>query len=1034
MANGKVVIDVELDDKQVVSGVANISNELAGIGEGLKNVGGDLTKKLTLPIMALAAGVVGVGTDFDTSMSKVEAISGATGAELQKLEATAREMGATTRYSASESADALGYMALAGWDTNQMISSLPGVLNLATAGELELAQASDILTDTMSMFGIEADDASRATDVFARAQADSNTSVQQLSEALTTAGPAASAAGNSIEDTAAILGIMANQGLKGSAAGTALNAMYRDLQAAAEDGTVAIGDHAVEVYDAEGNMRDMSDIMRDVEAATADMTDEQRNAAMAQIFQQQSLRGANMLLNEGTDNLFDFKDGLENSSGAAEEMAGIIDDNAAGSLKNLWSAVQEVGLAFWEIIEGPFRDFIDTVTEIVRWFGQLDDGIQVTIVVIAALLAAIGPVLVIFGTLLGVLPSIVKGFTLLMTGVKLLGGVFALLSGPVGIVIGILTALSVVFILLYDNVEWFRNIVNSVWSFVTSFISQQVSQIITWFNHFRDQGQNIFMAALNAIVATIASGLASGWVTFTGWFAQVLAGIAAWGANLVSSIVSWLAQFTANIASKLAEAASSFISWSTSVISSIIAWGANLVSSIVSALASFASSILSGLATAYSNFTSWISNTISSVVSFGSSLVSTIVSAISSFVSSIVSGLANALSAFTSFISSGISNIVSFGSSIVSTIASAIASFASSVASGLSTALSNITSFVSSGISSIINFASNIVSSIASGMASFTSAIASGASNALARITSFVSSGISAIVNFVSNLISNITSGMSSFTSAISSGASNALSALTSFVSSAISAVVRFASQLISNIVRAMTQFVSRIRSGGTQALSAMRSMLSNIISAGRSFISRMVTVGRDLVRGLVNGIKNMAGAAVNAAKNVVSSAIDGAKSLLGINSPSKVFMQFGEWTSEGLAIGIEDKEKDVVRSVDHVADEMEKAFKPELDTPEIDTADVKGLGRLKQGVQQGLDVTNRLRGADFSFGGLNPNVSASQIVEHKQSSDNAKLLQAIENLEMQVEVNNNVDERGITSMVNHRNAKDKIIKKMARR
>ena len=232
------------DFQSKMGSASDLMNQFSGttgdamqsVGSAVSGIGKQLTVGVTTPLVGLVAISAKLGVEFEQSMSKVEALSGATGTELKALEDTAREMGATTRYSASEAADALGFMALAGWDAEQMMSGLPAVLDLATSGALDLATASDIVTDMMSMFGYEAEEASRVSDIFAQAQAKSNTSVEQLNEALINAGPSAAAANQSLETTTAILGILGNNGIKGGEAGTLLNNMFNDLQKSAEGG------------------------------------------------------------------------------------------------------------------------------------------------------------------------------------------------------------------------------------------------------------------------------------------------------------------------------------------------------------------------------------------------------------------------------------------------------------------------------------------------------------------------------------------------------------------------------------------------------------------------------------------------------------------------------------------------------------------------------------------------------------------------------------------------------------------------------
>ena len=475
---------------------------------------------------------------------------------------------------------------------------------------------------------------------------------------------------------------------------------------------------------------------------------------------------------------------------------------------------------------------LEVTNAIIGWLAELFKTSPIVGMVVGAIttlfgiLMAIAPAFIMITTLL---KPLISGLFRLLTSSTMVNGIMwvlrgamVLLSGTVGVVIGVITALVAIFVILYQEVEWFRNVVNSVWTFVTTFIQERVALIIETFNQFREQGQGIFEALWNTIITIISEGLAQTYNSIIQWVANVIAAIVAWGIQLYSTVTSALTQFALSIAMKLIEAKN--------------------------------------------NFVTWIASTIASIVAFGASIISSIVSTMSSFVSSIISGTASALSAIASFIASGISSIVSFGASIVSTIISAMASFVSSIVSGTASALS--------------------------------------------AIASFVSSAISAIVSFVSQIVSNITSGMS--------------------------------------------QFVSAIVSGGANAVSAVVSMGSQIVSSITGFVGDMVSAGADLIRGLVNGIKSMAGAAVNAAKSVVGDAIAGAKNLLGINSPSRVFRSFGEYTMQGLEIGINRMANRAVGAVTDVARDMTNSFAPDLTT----TADIDGqIGNFNRELRSTVDA-----------------------------------------------------------------------------
>lgn len=310
--------------------------------------------------------VVEVGSRFEASMSKVEALSGATGAELEALSDKAKELGSSTQYSASEVADAFGYMSLAGWDTQSMLQGIDGVLNLAAASQMDLATASDMVTDYLSAFGLSASDASHMVDMLAYAQANSNTTTQQLGDAFGNCAANMNAAGQDMETTTAILEAFANQGIKGSEAGTKLSAIMRDITAKMKDGKIQIGDTAVAVTDANGNFRDLTDILLDVEAATDGMGTAEQSAALSATFTSRSVGGLNMILAEGVGNIAAYEQALRNSDGAAADMAATMQDNLGGKVTSFKSALEGLGIYIYNQIATPLGNAVDVVTRVIQ--------------------------------------------------------------------------------------------------------------------------------------------------------------------------------------------------------------------------------------------------------------------------------------------------------------------------------------------------------------------------------------------------------------------------------------------------------------------------------------------------------------------------------------------------------------------------------------------------------------------------------------------------------------------------------------------
>ena len=326
--------------------------------------------------------------------------------DMDELRQTAIQMGATTKFSASEAADAMGYMALAGWDNKQTIEALPGVLSLAAAANMDLAKASDIVTDTMTPFGMAASRAGEAADVFAYAQANSNTTVEGLGEAMKYAAPTADAFGMTLQDTAAAMGVLANAGIKGSQGGTTLNAMLRDMKKNAKNGAIAIGKTKVALTNADGSYRSYAAIIRDIDKATSSMTASQRDAALGAIFGDESLKGILATLKQGPDALDAMTEGMYACGGAAEDMAATMGDNLKGDLAILESGTQDMAIALSDWLMPAARGVVQGITDMIGKFNALDDGTKNTIFRIGAMAAAAGPLLLNGGKVLTLLSGV----------------------------------------------------------------------------------------------------------------------------------------------------------------------------------------------------------------------------------------------------------------------------------------------------------------------------------------------------------------------------------------------------------------------------------------------------------------------------------------------------------------------------------------------------------------------------------------------------------------------------------------------------
>ncbi|MCH7396557.1 phage tail tape measure protein [Belliella sp. DSM 107340] len=381
------------NSSQLNKALSTAEKDVKRFGQNLSNVGKDLSMKITAPLALIGGASVNTASIFSDSMLKVKALSGATGAEFLKLENKAKELGATTRFSGGEVADAMGYMALAGYNTNQILQSTSSVLALASASSTDLATTSDILTDTMSAYSIEANKASSVADVFATTQAKANTNVLQLGEAFKYVAPNFASAGQSIEDTASLLSVLANNGFKGSMAGTAMNAMLKDLTKNSVDGAIAIGNQSVKIYDANGAMRSAVDIMQDIEGATRGMTQQSKDFALSKLFEERSIKAVNIMLNAGTSELRRYQGLMGEATGSAERMSEEMESGLGGSLRRMKSNLEAIQIVIGDNLAPTIDSLANGVQSITNWFTGLDASTQKNIVTFGLFAGAIPPIL-----------------------------------------------------------------------------------------------------------------------------------------------------------------------------------------------------------------------------------------------------------------------------------------------------------------------------------------------------------------------------------------------------------------------------------------------------------------------------------------------------------------------------------------------------------------------------------------------------------------------------------------------------------------
>ena len=461
--------------------IDEVGEKLQNIGSSVENVG-----KKFLPVTAAVTGLgtaaVKTAADFDSEMSKVSAISGATGDDFDQLRAKAREMGAKTKFSAPEAASAMEYMAMAGWKTSDMLNGIEGIMNLAAASGEDLATTSDIVTDALTAFGLSAADSGHFADILAAASSNANTNVSMMGETFKYCAPIAGALGFSAKDTAEAIGLMANSGIKASQAGTSLRTIMNNLSGEVTFVGKNIGEVTIATSNADGSMRSLNDILADCRVAFSGLSESEKAANAEALVGKNAMSGFLALMNSSETDINKLRGAIENCDGASESMAETMQDNLNGQLTILKSQLEELAISFGDILMPTIRKIVSAVQQFVDKLNSMDKSTRETIIKIGLLAASIGPLLIVLGKTISTVGTAMRGFSSLAKGVRLLithvgsaSGVFSKLgvvlgglSGPVVAVVAVIGTLVAAFMNLWNTNEEFRTAITGIWNDIVS--------------------------------------------------------------------------------------------------------------------------------------------------------------------------------------------------------------------------------------------------------------------------------------------------------------------------------------------------------------------------------------------------------------------------------------------------------------------------------------------------------------------------------------------------------------------------------------
>lgn len=873
----------------------------------LANLAADAIMRAVDGIKNLVGNVIELGQNFTSTMSEVSAISGATGEDFEKLEACAREYGATTVFSASNAAEALKYMSLAGWDADQSTSALGGVLNLAAASGMELGAASDMVTDYLSAFAMEAGDAAYFADLLSYAQSHSNTTAEALGEAYKNCAANLNAAGQDVETVTSLLEGMANQGYKGSEAGTAMAAIMRDITNGMKDGAIKIGETSVAVMDAQGNFRDLTDILTEVEAATNGMGDAERAVALSSTFTADSTKGLNLILNEGMDNIAGYEEELRGASRSAEEMANIMNDNLSGDVAAMNSAFEELGLKIYDALESKLRAGVQFITNgvipAIEWLGGHIPEVTIAVSGLGAVIAAMN-----WGTISSKI-AMVKGALVKLAAA--LGGV----SLPAIAIIAVITAVALAFTNLWKNNEEFRNKITAIWDGIKAKFDEFGQGIVDRLNalgfEFEDITEvmkavwdgfcevlapifeGVFQQISNILNETldILTGLFDIFAgIFTGDWDMVWQGVqevfgAVWD-FVVATFENWISTFTS--------LADTVLGWFGTDWETVWTNVKTFFSDTWNAISSFFSGILTGIKT-------FFTDTWNAIVSFFSGILSGIYSSVTGTMTEIHDTFTNIWDSITGFLSGAwetIKNIVTVGIMAVKEIISAafqiitlpfrfiwenckdtVLSIWETIKSVIGEKIDAVKEKITTVTTAISNVASAAWNAISSTASSLWEGIKGTIGSKIDAAKEKVSTATSTITSVASSAWSSVSSTASSLWSTISSTVSSKISAASSAVSSATSTITSVASSAWSSVSSAASSKWESVRSTISSKLSSAQSTVSSLMSGITSTMSSGLSSALSTVSGKFSSIYSTISSKMSAARDAVGNAISALKS-----------------------------------------------------------------------------------------------------------------------------------------------------------
>ena len=886
-----------------------------------EKVGGTLTsvgqKLLPLSTSIAGLGVAAVKTtaDFDSEMSKVSAISGATGTDLDKLRGKAREMGAKTKFSASEAAQGMQYMAMAGWKTQDMMDGLEGIMNLAAASGEDLASTSDIVTDALTAFGLSAKDSSHFSDILAAASSNANTNVSMMGETFKYAAPVLGSLGYTAEDAALAIGLMANAGIKSSQAGTSLRGAITNLAKPTDTVAAAMDKYGISLTDSSGKMLSLRELMEQLRQKLGGLSEAEQAQAAAALFGKNAMSGMLAIIN-GSDKDFEKLAGaIDNCDGSSEKMANTMNDNLQGQITILISQLQELAISFGEILMPKIRDIVTHIQNFVDKLNAMDEGQKETILRIGMFVAALAPMLMGLGKVITFSANVSRALGTLSAGLVKAGGfsgvftkALGLITSPAAIVVGAIAAITAVIIHLWNTNEDFRNTITAIWQKIkdafTTFaagISERLSALGITFSDVTsaiktiwDGFCNLLAPVLEAAFNTIAIALQTAFNVILGiWdvFSAVFSGdwSGAWEAvkGIFSSVWDGLKEYFSTIIGAVKGVANVFLGWFGTNWETVWNGVKTFFEGIWNGISSFFEGIWNGISTFCTTVWNGIVTNVTAFCTTVHDTISTIFNAVKDVVSNVWETIKNVVQVAIMF--------------IVEVIKAAFEMITVPfrfIWENCRDTIISVWETIKSAVQTAINFVKdNIITPVMNAISTTITTVWNAIQTTFTTVINAIKSAVQTAWNFMKDSV--ITPVMNGIKTVITT-VWNAIKTAVQTVVNAIKTTV----QTVFNAVKTtVTTIWNAIKTGTTTAWNAVKTAVTTPINAAKSAVTSAINGIKSTISSVWNSVKSATSSTWNAIKTAITTPINAAKTAVG-NAISAIRSKFNfSWSLPHLKL-----------------------------------------------------------------------------------------------------------------------------------